>query len=52
MDELDKLRAAVREIWRIAHVPTPSGTKAYTHFQRDFDQIRTLCKPWVETDDD
>lgn len=35
LETLQKIRALV-------HVPTPSKTPAYTHFQRDFDQIRAL----------
>lgn len=37
------MREALEKIRRICHVPTPHGMKAYTHFGRDFDQIRKLC---------
>lgn len=37
----------LREINRIVRTPTPQGTKAYTHFMRDFDQIRELTKPYA-----
>lgn len=43
----DSALAALEEIYRIAHIPTPAGTKAYTHFQRDFDQIRAICKEHI-----
>ena len=42
--EIERLKTTLTEIERICHVPTPQGTKAYTHFMRDFDQIRRLCK--------
>ena len=47
-EETAKLKAILAEINRICRVPTPSGTKAYTHFMRDFDQIRTLTAPYVK----
>ena len=40
--EIERQRAALAEINRIAHVPTPQGTRAYTHLMRDFDKIRAL----------
>ena len=45
--ELAEAERRLREIDRIARVPTPQGTKAYTHFMRDFDQIRELTKPYA-----
>ena len=42
-----EMQAALEQIWKICHASTPAGTGAYTHFMRDFDQIRKLCKPFV-----
>lgn len=42
--EIADLRSRLDRIWQIAHVPTPQGTRAYTHFQRDFDEIRALAQ--------
>jgi len=42
-----RLRAVLREIWKICHIP--SGSRhAYTHFQQDFDRIRALTKEFAE----
>lgn len=40
--EIERQRGVMAEINKIAHTPTPQGMRAYTHFQRDFDRIRTL----------
>lgn len=42
--EVVRLRAVLAEIERICYVPTPRGTGAYTHFMRDFDKIRGICR--------
>lgn len=46
--EIERLRDNMREINRICHVPTSPGMKAYTHFQRDFDRIRELTRPYTD----
>lgn len=46
--ELADAERRLREIDRICHVPTSQGTRAYTHFMRDFDQIRELTKQYRE----
>lgn len=38
--------ARLREIDKIVHTPTPRGMSANIHFQRDWDRIRELTKPW------
>ena len=41
-------RQALATIWRIVHTPSrdhPAGSHAYTHFMRDFDDIRKICAP-------
>jgi hypothetical protein len=47
--ELARMEAEMAFIWKLVHIPTPQGTKAYTHFQRDFDQIRAITKRYVAT---
>jgi hypothetical protein len=49
--EADLVRR-LREIDKIVWMPTLKGTSAYTHFQRDFDQIRELTAPWHESKTD
>lgn len=42
---------ALHRIWKICHRPStahPKGGHAYTHFMADFDQIRAICKPFVD----
>jgi hypothetical protein len=46
-EENDRMRAALQAIWDICHAPS-KGQYAYTHFMRDFDQVRALCKPFVD----
>jgi hypothetical protein len=41
-EENTQLRTRLRRIWDICHIPTKGAEKAYTHFQRDFDEIRNL----------
>jgi hypothetical protein len=47
IEENDQLRAALASIYRLVHIATPKGTGAYTHFMRDFDEIRRIAKPFV-----
>lgn len=42
----------LREIDRIVWTPTPKGWSAFVHFQRDWDRIRELTKPWHTPLDD
>lgn len=44
--ELAEAERRLREIDRIVYTSTAQGTKAYTHFMRDFDQIRELTRPY------
>lgn len=48
MTDTERLRAAVREIAETCRVPTPAGLRAYTHFQRDFDKVRMICRQVLE----
>lgn len=48
LDDVAEMRAAFQRIWEICHVPTTPAMRAYTHFQRDFDEIRTICAKWRE----
>lgn len=43
--EVEKLRGKLEKIDRLVRIPTPQGTRAYTHFMRDFDQIRKATEP-------
>jgi hypothetical protein len=42
------MQSDMERIWEICHVKTPPHTKAYTHFQRDFDTIRAITKRWLK----
>jgi len=42
LQEVERLRADMLKINRICYIPTSQGMRAYTHFQRDFDQIRAI----------
>lgn len=41
IDEIDRLKAVMKEINAICRIPS-NGRHAYTHFQSDFDKIRKL----------
>ena len=46
-------REVIECIWRIVHTPStkhPKGGHAYTHFMADFDEIRRLCKPFINSE--
>lgn len=49
--EIEKMQATMKRINEIVYVPTPAGTKAYTHFMRDFDEIRGLTKEYKDAAD-
>ena len=49
--EVRKIRAVLERIWNVCHRPSkdhPKGSHAYTHFMADFDEIRALCKQFVD----
>lgn len=41
--EIKRLRGLLAEVNETVRIPTPQGTRAYTHFMRDFDKIRAIC---------
>jgi hypothetical protein len=45
--ENEQMRKIMREINQLCHVPTPGHMRADVHFQRDFDKIRALTKPFT-----
>jgi len=48
--DVERHRRVLEQIWHICHRPSkdhPKGGHAYTHFMADFDEIRALCKPFV-----
>jgi hypothetical protein len=47
-DSLAGMRAAFRRIKEIVHTPTPGSEKAYSHYGRDFDEIRKLVEPYCK----
>jgi hypothetical protein len=42
--EIERLRAALGIIYHVVRTPTEGKMRAYTHFMRDFDEIRKLCR--------
>jgi hypothetical protein len=49
--EIEQMRATMKRINKICHIPTTAHMKAYTHFQRDFDEIRVLTKEFCDDAD-
>jgi hypothetical protein len=43
-DEIEELTTALKRIEQIVRTPTEGKMRAYTHFMRDFDEIRALCR--------
>lgn len=50
MRDIEKIKADMLRIWKICHIPTSAHLRAYTHFQRDFDEIRAICVTHITTE--
>ena len=50
VEALEGALAAFQRIWEICHEPT-GREPALRHFQRDFDEIRALVKPFIKPEE-
>ena len=50
VEALEGALAAFRRVWEICHTPT-GKEPALRHFQRDFDEIRALVKPFIKPEE-